>query len=43
MWRKNNANGGIMTEAYVYDAAIQDPSYYNISNLVLDPIDGDSL
>lgn len=43
MWRKNNALGGIMTEAYVYDALIQDPSYTSIPNEYLDPTYGDSL
>lgn len=43
MWRKNNPQGGIMTEAYVYLAKTQDPTYYTIPNQVLDPTYGDSL
>lgn len=43
MWRKNNLLGGFMAEAYVYDAVVQDPSYYAIPNQSLDPVYGDSL
>jgi hypothetical protein len=43
MWRKNNVQGGIMTEAYVYVPQPQDPAYTSIPNLILDPTYGDSL
>ena len=43
MWRKNNLIGGFMAEAYVYINKTQDPSYYQIPGLKLDPVDGDSV
>ena len=43
MWRKNNLIGGFTAEAYVYINKTQDPSYYQIPGLKLDPVDGDSV
>lgn len=43
MWRKNNSQGGIMTEAYVYVPTPQDTDYSSIPNESLDPVYGDSL
>ena len=43
MWRRNNADGSFMAEAYVYVATIQHPSYYQIPGMVVAPIDGTSL
>ena len=43
MWRRNNAQGGFMAEAYVYRPTTQDSTYYSIPNSILNSVDGDSL